>query len=375
MRKSSTDLPAMDWNISRWSGKSLVVSVPVKANDWLKLLFSATQKISIRTDNFLSNFRSEAKGVPNLLVAPVSPTAPSTDLYADYVQGYYSNGAYTAVPSIVDQSAVKNGETDEDLDPQEAYYASLCRRFGALSAILQSSPPENVLNPSCRESALSLNRLSRTSWQQHILYTEPSMLLLSQLRQESIIYGLRVLEKSLTKRNLQKFEKLGLWAWGLLARCREVGQMGSEEVGTLRDLGKKASWIIRGIKAGMEDHEEQIADNTPEEPDNSETEDETEPRDPENPPTTESPEPDPNPNPHPQNPQPPPSPLTSARQKLLTSLSPPQLASDHNTTAVINDDASSSSINAILDMIVTVVGEFYGQRDLLGGRGVWEEGG
>lgn len=325
--------------------------------------------------------------MPNLLVAPISPTAPSTDLYADYVQGYYSDGAYTAVPSTIDQSAVRNSEADEDLDPQEAYYALLCSRFRDLSATLQSSPPENILSPSSQESASSLNCLSRTNWERHIFYMEPSMALLSQLRQESIIYGLRILEKSLTKRNLQKFYNLGVWAWGLLARCREVGQMGSEEVGVLRDLGKKASWIIRGIRAGMEESEEQIDDIKVEEDDHGETGEEIaiEEHETSRLPKSDSTEPEmvlPNPDlPTTTSPLPAHPNLLEAQQRLLTSFissstptptpAPSNLPPSNNTTN--NHPPPTNPTNPILDMLVTVIGEFYGQRDLLGGRWLWDE--
>ena len=39
----------------------------------------------------------------------------------------------------------------------------------------------------------------------------------------------------------------------------------------------------------------------------------------------------------------------------------------------IGDDETGLMIDATLDMIVTIVGEFYGQRDLLDGRILWGE--
>jgi len=40
--------------------------------------------------------------------------------------------------------------------------------------------------------------------------------------------------------------RMGAWAWGLLGKVREVGECGSEEVGVLRELGKRAVWVLRG---------------------------------------------------------------------------------------------------------------------------------
>lgn len=78
------------------------------------------------------------------------------------------------------------------------------------------------------------------------------MVLLAQLTQESVICGLEVLEFLLTfaNRRGKKGKNIGAWTWGLLGRCREVGQMGSEEVGVLRNLGKQAVCLLRRINEG-----------------------------------------------------------------------------------------------------------------------------
>lgn len=257
------------------------------------------------------------------------------------------------------------------------------------------------------------------------------MTLLSQLEQDTVVYGLNILEALLTKRNLAKGKDLGTWGWGLLARCRPVGEMGSEEVGILRSLGKTAVWLLRGMMAGREEDgraEEEVDDLMEEKaeghsamglgkvqqdrnqdlPEKEEpVEDNLEPPDviqgdvlPSTPDTsgmdllerpqgqmeTASDTSDP---------------LDQARQRLLSSLTQPsssKIASDtpiNGTTSPLgelmsdepppvipedvfskkqgNEKDSNIQIYATLDMIVTVVGEFYGQRDLLNGRVLWDE--
>ena len=78
------------------------------------------------------------------------------------------------------------------------------------------------------------------------------MAVLVRLTQESVIWGLDVLESLLTLANLRgkRGKYVEAWIWGLLGKCREVGQMGSEEVGVVRNLGKRAVWLIRRIRAG-----------------------------------------------------------------------------------------------------------------------------
>lgn len=165
------------------------------------------------------------------------------------------------------------------------------------------------------------------------------MLLLNQLAHADVVAGLAVLETLLSAANLHKRKHMGAWAWGLLAQCREVGQMGSEEVGVLRDLGKKARGILRAIMAGIA--EDGLEDDD-DEADRSEAEaDDAEP-------VLSIPNPSSDP-------------LAAARQRLLDSLTPS------------SRDASDETTLATLDMIVTIVGEFYRQRDLLDGRILWGE--
>ena len=241
------------------------------------------------------------------------------------------------------------------------------------------------------------------------------MTVLGQLPQESVLLGLQVLESNLANGNIAKKEYLSLWAWGLLARCREAGQMGSEEIGILRDLGKRAVWLLRGLRAGTQyltEEQAQDIDNSDEGSDNGKEDEELDARD--SPPraqehqgletTTSIPpadsilaeseivsshETDNQPDVG--------DPLAAAKVSLLSSLAPEPpaptsssltedttqpLANGHSTTSATTSAEQPAAeqqrgqairLYATLDMIVTIVGEFYGQRDLLDGRLVWGE--
>ena len=72
--------------------------------------------------------------------------------------------------------------------------------------------------------------------------------------------GLQVLEQTLTAKALGKQgegKNLGAWAWALLLRCRDVGEIGSEEVSMLRGLGKRAVGVLRKRRAGLIEKEEE----------------------------------------------------------------------------------------------------------------------
>lgn len=151
------------------------------------------------------------------------------------------------MPDLSPTRTSGNGIDEEDVDPQEAYYVSLCNRFTALSSTLRLSPHSSAAST----TSSAFNPSSRASWRRFIVNMQPTSLILSHLRQEEVMHGLQVLETVLSMANLQRHKNIGLWAWGLLARCREVGEMSSEEVGVLRDLGKKAIAVLRGVTAGL----------------------------------------------------------------------------------------------------------------------------
>ena len=377
-----------------------------------------------KADRTVFFFRSEAKTVPNLLVAPISPTVQpkKNDLYSDYPQGYYSNGAYTATPfpHFKATQTSTNGGQQEDQDPQEAYYASLCARFTLLTKTLQSTPPHASPN---NTDVYYYDWTTRRIWRGKILNTAPTMAVLVRLTQESVIWGLDVLESLLTLANIRgkRGTYVEAWTWGLLGKCREVGQMGSEEVGVVRNLGKRAVWLIRRIRAGdvtgetideldvsmeEEEEEEEDGDGELEEEVLQDGADPTDLDDTDdghssyigpitmaglgyndnsdaNPTTTTSD-----------------ADLEKAKQHILDSLGTNQAQTDSAETSANNDDSTESpapkhaddaglkvevegglkersddkaELFATLDILVTIIGEFYGQRDLLDGRLLWDE--
>lgn len=247
------------------------------------------------------------------------------------------------------------------------------------------------------------------------------MALLGLLAQDTVVRALEVLEDVLTAVNLRgpSGKNVGAWAWGLLGRCRAVGMMGSEEVGVLRKVGKKAVWLLRRIAAGEVVEDEVVVGEDAEE----ESGDEDEAGERENGETVHDDEGGNLVNasspvvvvpvaegraPHlPSVPREEDSStaLAEARQRMLASLNPmdevqpvtedpglsngsiekqqhtkPGTAAEVNAETGPNVQTEQSgvlgdkeSIHATLDMIVTIVGECYGQRDLLDGRLLWDE--
>ena len=221
-----------------------------------------------------------------------------------------------------------------------------------------------------------------------------------------------MLQRRLTIKSLVNRDSLGLWAWGLLGRCRDAGEMDSEGIGILRELGKKVIWVLRGMQAGhpqggdyVEDEDDdggvleegnEGASETVQGSDPAHGLDVVEPSDiaaandaagsnVETAPglASETQAIDQ---------------LEAAKAQMLASL-PPDLTPSgtsgledkvspaasapepspndlHNTPNNPDPEEAGelmTKIQATLDMMITVVGECYGQRDLLEGRIVWGE--
>ena len=215
--------------------------------------------------------------MPNILVASPPAALASKQvkddeaIYKEYQpsQGYYADGAYVASQARI--TAHLHDVDDEDADPQEAYYASLLARFISLRTAFQQFPSNLPVSSTTSSLASFLHRTKTSVWRSTLLNTPPTMALLSVMTQETVVRGLRVAEGVLSRRNAGR-KCLGAWCWGLLASCRSVGEMDSESVSVVRELGKKAAWVARGIRVGRRDDDH--GDNNGGDPDDEEDNDE-----------------------------------------------------------------------------------------------------
>ena len=290
-----------------------------------------------------------------MLIAPRDQDVEN-DLYDTSRDGYYADGAYTARLS----PNVSQDAGGSEVDPQDAYYAALMERFSDTAARLRQPFKPPTLDPYTIDILQKLDAASYKTWRSTILTEIPRPTLLYGLPQEAVLKGLNVLGSLFkgTKRNDPKsWRKLGAWAWALLARCRDVSEMGSEEVSICRDLGKEAAWILRLVQAGILDEAGVRLDQA------------------------EGEEPD------------------EEIQSAVSGAANEQASHEPNSDAIVDiglkpilaadqspamtQPMASNSIgantrdhkSATLDMIVTIVGEAYGQRDLLEARLVWGEEG
>jgi hypothetical protein len=197
----------------------------------------------------------------------------------------------------------------------------------------------------------------------------------------------RLMSENVRSGDVERVRRIGAWAWGLLGKCREVGQLASEEVGEIRDLGKRAVKILR--KLNEEDEKKQLIgldgnvssgesdDENPADDHHYPEEGKGEIADGPSDIAAQAPDQD-----MPDAEQEPPSEaLAMAKARLQASLEEvedgPEPAELQTTEAESRTEDNTVEVGmqtrAMLDMIITVVGEYYGQRDLLSARELWKE--
>lgn len=191
---------------------------------------------------------------------------------------------------------------------------------------------------------------------------------------DSVFNVLRVLARSLSEYvrsgDAGTVRRVGAWIWALLGRCRDVGQLDTERVGEIRDLGKRAIKILskmnedepRKMTAATAawEGEEQEEEEEEEKMDSAEDHSEQDDIEPEAAPSAE---------------------LEAAKARLGVKLQAMDgLEQQAPVETVGNGDSSNEAGNvaegarAMLDMIITIVGEYYGQGDLLAAREeVWND--
>ncbi len=194
--------------------------------------------------------------MPNLLVAPKAPQPEQADTDIpndgnDKSRGYYADGAYVAAPTLGPSLPANATSPDLEQDPQDAYYTRLHLRFSLLRATLRCAPPASAIAALDDDHPISLpsgSKHAHATWRGLLQSTDPLPAQLASLDHGSALRLIQIFTLSL-KRGSRVGRRIGAWAWGLLGRVRDVGECGSEEVGILRDLGKRAVWVLKGLRA------------------------------------------------------------------------------------------------------------------------------
>lgn len=329
--------------------------------------------------------RSEASSLPSLFVARVhkedTPVAPeskpesstlksSTKPPAHQTPGFWEDEAYIA-PADSGTDNHTSSQTDEIYPPAQAsYYNLLHHRFLLLRSTLRCVPPPETIAALDDAHPISLPRhavLARKEWRRLLLTMDPQMVQLACMDLDSVLGVLgiiaRLMSETVRGGSAERVRRIGAWAWGLLGKCREVGQLATEEVGAIRELGKRVVTILAKIREAEgaqdpgEDEDVDMSDlETGEGGGGLEEGDEVQDTTTEEVETVEDGFAE----------------LEAAKARLQAQLDgnlDSELSALDSGATGVEDVAKQARI--MLDMIITVVGEYFGQRDLLDSREVW----
>jgi hypothetical protein len=302
--------------------------------------------------------------------------------------GIFADGVFMAAPAEPEIAQAATGpQVNEYSDAQSSYYNLLHHRFLLLRSILKCTPPSSAIAALDDSHPISFPRHSKTArkeWRRLLLAADPQTVQLACMDMDSVLGVLgimaRLMSENVRSGDAERVRRIGAWAWGLLGKCRDVGQLGTEEVGDIRDLGKRAVKILQKMRE--EDEKTKAArrdgDLSNEEPDDDEI-----------------PEDD---HGHPEDAQennlaaeqtdhemqdaerePPAEDLDAAKARLQAmlqgneneTLEPVDVANNAEESRKDSAIEVAMQTRAMLDMIITVVGEYFGQRDLLKEREMW----
>ncbi|KAI1947264.1 hypothetical protein LOZ12_000765 [Ophidiomyces ophidiicola] len=369
---------------------------------------------------YLRMVRSEARTLPSIFIAPKSVEGNREDLNGDKsngekhevetsYEGCYANGVYVALPTTADGAVALQQSDNMEPDPQEVYYNLLRHRFLLLRSTLKCIPPAEAIAALDSQHPITFpddSKRARFEWRLFVQNVDPQMVQIACMDPESVLRAIAVVTRLISDAamsgEIARVTRLAAWAWGLLGRCREVGEMSSEEVADIRELGKRAVKILNKIReaeaqncpteaagengGGMMDeggednvaaenshdaqtgHQDEYSPPSvfPEEPNQlhvGKVAADSEPTTTTNGTLNEADE------------------LEAAKARLRARLASVYTESDvdaGNIEQETKDNGEAVEIRnetrAMLDMIISVVGEFYGQRDLLESRDLWEEG-
>jgi hypothetical protein len=283
---------------------------------------------------YLKAVRSERQGMPVVLRAAETNSEEDVDYGVGDSRGYFVEDCYIARPVLRPEAPKKT-----TVSAKEAYTEVLKRRFDAMRTRLrdgslvggetaQTDNTKPVLRPNGGKKAYA-------ECVEHVQKSSPSLSQLQALDQEDTLSMLELIHKSYFKRGETLGQHTSAWIWALLARLGDVGMMNNDEVFVLRDLGKRAlviqiSFNDAAMAAQLEElsRAEAAADSSDEA-------------------------------------------ITPGHEGSQTAATADADKADTAGSSVTQMLDPESTL-ATLDMIVTIVGEFFGQRDLLDSRRSWD---
>lgn len=281
---------------------------------------------------YLKAVRTERQGMPTVLRTTESQRE-TVDYSVGDSRGYYVDDCYIARPILRPEAPKKT-----KISAKEAYTEVLKRRFNAMRTRLRDEPKQDGKETQSGDSKPvpqpNGGKNAYAECAEMVQTMPPSPAQLRALDQEDTLSMLELIQKHCFKRGETLRPNVSAWIWALLAKLDDVGTMNNDEVFVLRDLGKRALVIqISFNNAAMAAQLEDIS-RTEAAWDSDEAN-------------------------------------TSQHEGQHTAANADAVKTD-TAGSTVTQMLDPENTLATLDMIVTIVGEFFGQRDLLDSRRSWD---
>ena len=136
---------------------------------------------------------------------------------------------------------------------QQSYFSILISQFQALRDLLHANPPHELVAALDREHGTFVGDFGPRSktfavWNHRIRYTDPQPVQIAAMDRRNALKVLRiVLGGKFIRRGHELRERTSRWIWALLARLPDRGEMDYTEVGWVRELGKRAVLMMVSI--------------------------------------------------------------------------------------------------------------------------------
>ncbi|KAI7290608.1 hypothetical protein KC340_g17345, partial [Hortaea werneckii] len=285
---------------------------------------------------YLRAVRSERQTLPTILTAPQGTDIAELDESGlGDTRGHLADGTFIAQPpggpSITDTA-------ETAIDAQEAYTKVLKQRFVKQREEMRRPPNQGAIASLDDDHPITCPAHSpkaRAEWTRLLTSASPQTAQVKAMDRDTVYSILSIVQENHLKRNTEIATCTGAWIWALISRLDDVGTMDNDQVSSLRELGKKA--VLVQLSFRDSDAAQQLE-------------------------------------------------AVGADEKKMASNErnpkfeddPAKPASSNNGNGVV-EGHPEADVNpgrettlATLDMIISIVGDVFGQRDLLEFRHQWQ---
>lgn len=155
-------------------------------------------------------------------------------------RGFFRDGVYSVRPALGPQLPHGMKTTTE---PEEAFAQALVTRFNGLHRALREPITAEALAALDERHPVTLPSRSNRAyaeWSRLVCRTSPSITQLQAMDKSTVLNILGLIQRVFIQRGKRIERGVSAWTFSLLARLDDVRDMPDDQVSFLRDLGKKA---------------------------------------------------------------------------------------------------------------------------------------